>query len=115
MAKFELQNGESTVREVRTIWLKSKLRGYQARIVLTDRRLVVAQMGIPGIGGLIGFLTNRGGTVKVELGKSDVTGVEATKSYGVGGVVQVNTSDGSPVMFRAPVEEWKGAIEAWKG
>ncbi len=111
--KFVLQDGERVVREDYGMWLKSKMRGYQARICLTDRRFVVATTGIPGLGGLIGLLFNRKGTVRVSLTKSEITGVEETKSYGVAGVVQVNTTSDTPVMFRAPYEEWKKAIEAW--
>jgi len=111
--KFALQDGEELLRESRGIYLKGKIRGYQAKVYLTDQRLVVATTGIQSLG-LIGMLFNKQGTVQVSLGKSDVEGVEETTHLKVGGVMQVNRKDGDPIRVRGPaVEEWKGAIESW--
>ncbi len=114
MAKFELQDGESVIRDDKGMWLKSKLRGFGARLCLTDRRLVIARTGIPALG-LIGMLFNKQGTVSVELSKAEVTGVEPSSHGRAKNVLEFTTKDGTAYKFIAgtPFEEWKSAIEQW--
>lgn len=111
--KFALSDGESMVRWSRGIWLKGKLRGYQAKIYLTDQRLVVATVGIQALG-LIGMLFNKDGTIQVSMDRADIEGAQETTHLKVGGVLQINRKGGDPVRIRGPVvDEWKSAIESW--
>ncbi|MCH9685718.1 MAG: hypothetical protein K0V04_30075 [Deltaproteobacteria bacterium] len=114
MAKFVLQDGESVIQDDKGMWLKSKLQGFGARMCLTDRRLVIAQRGIPALG-LIGMLFNKEGSVRVEVSKSDIAGIEQSSHGRAKNVVEISTKDGKAHRFipGIPFETWKTALDQW--
>ncbi len=114
MAKFVLEDGESVVRDDKGMWLKSKFQGFGARLCLTDRRLVIAQQGIPALG-LIGMLFNKQGTVRVELTKADLAGIEQGSHGRAKNVLEISTKGGKDYRFipGMPFEDWKSTLEQW--
>jgi hypothetical protein len=96
------------------VWLKSKLRGVVGRFVLTDRRMVFAETGIPALG-LLGLLFNKEGTVRVQAAKSDFAGIDRGSHGRAKHVVNVKISAGETFTkgLATPYEDWEKALKTW--
>ena len=113
--KFELEAGESVEHEEKNVmWLKSKFQGFGGRLVVTDRRVVFAQTGIPSLG-LLGLLFNKQGTVRVQIAKPDVEGVEKGQHGRAKNVLSLRSKgDEHRFVLNTPYEEWEQRINQWR-
>ena len=114
--KFELESGESIEHEEKNVmWLKSKFQGFGGRLVVTDRRLVFAQTGIPSLG-LLGLLFNKQGTVRVQVAKSDLENVEKGQHGRAKNVLSLKNKEGEEYRFvlSTPYSTWEQRINQWR-
>jgi hypothetical protein len=114
--KFELEAGESVEHEEKNVmWLKSKFQGYSGRLVVTERRVVFAQTGIPSLG-LLGMLFNKQGTVRVQIAKSDLEGAEKGQHGRAKNVLNLKSRGGDEHRFvlNTPYETWEQRITQWR-
>ena len=114
--KFSLLPGENVVMEEKAMIRSGKISAHAGKLILTNQRLVFAQMPNPfhGIlGGLGGWLAGRSkDLLPLNTPLSDITGVERTKFGRCNALLVRTPSQEHQVLVSKTIDQWFHAIDS---
>jgi len=113
MAKFELGDGETVVREEKAGWLKSKIQLHQGKLLLTESRFVFCMLPRWAYGfGPLGLLFAKPTKVAVELDRKSIESAEQGSWAKSKDILSVKSGGKEYRFTTATYQEWLDELQS---